>query len=100
MHQIAVYPQATGQNLGMQVVLFQRVLETVPLFIQHLRPVTIAGSAEYPAVFIHRFDHENAVPGNDYMVYPGRPEAGIYRYVVEYMIFTQVQEKRAALFGL
>jgi len=75
MHTAAVYPEAPGQHLGMQVVLSQRILETVSLFIQYLCPVAVTRSAEYPAVFIFRFYHENAVPGNDHVVNPGGSQA-------------------------
>lgn len=52
----------------MFVVLPQRVLEFEGAFVELLRPLRLLLAAEYPAAHVLRFQHEDAVRREEYVV--------------------------------
>jgi hypothetical protein len=53
----------------MLVILAQRILKAAFPPVDSLRPMFGIGIAENPSAVILGFDHKNAVPGHDNMIY-------------------------------
>ena len=74
-------------GLQVFVVLLQRILEPVPLSKDDLRPSSRSLTSEDPAGEVLRFDHKEAEPRHDDVVYLRRAVQCWQRQVVERTVF-------------
>lgn len=65
---LGVYAKGGFQRFKVFVVLSQRVLEFEGAFVELLRPLRLLFAAEDPAAHILRFQHEDAVGREEYVV--------------------------------
>ena len=57
------------QRLHMLVILANRILESIGLFVYFLRPLRLPLASEYPTLHVLGLDHEYSEFGHEYMIY-------------------------------
>ncbi len=71
MYLVIGYPKQGLKGFYMLIVLVQRILELIGLTVYFLRPRFLFGASEYPAAHIFGLDHEDAIFGEDNLIYLG-----------------------------
>ena len=80
----------------MQMILMQRVLKTMLAAIYLLSPAFMGRIAEYPSFHVFCFDHEQAKPRNNHMIYLGSALRNRQGHILEQVIFPFVEKEPEA----